>query len=67
MNNHERSAPTSDAPVIPNSYFENLLRLKTEQPTVFRLLSPVLRASAEYYRMARDQQAANACKGSQTG
>lgn len=56
MNNYERQI-VKDDPAIPNAYFESLLRLREQNPTTFRILSPALRLSVGYYEAAKREHA----------
>ena len=46
---------------VPNSYYENLLRLKSDNPKTFSTLSRALQASVEIYerRKMRNTQGEN--------
>lgn len=56
MSRHERQIVKED-PAIPNAYFESLLKLRRENATAFRLLSPALRLSVGYYEAAKREKA----------
>ena len=40
----------------PNSYFENLLKIRDEKPEVFKILSPSEKITLDYYIAAKERK-----------
>lgn len=50
-----RTDKPDEQPPIPNAHYEELLRMRSNNPIAWRVLSPNTKAAVQYYEIAKQK------------